>query len=191
MISIFQVLYLDLKKTKLAKKLETYAKFSHFLSRAQLAFNGSSLDYQDIHQMMKRHESLTFMLDDTSDRLDKLNDTVSKLKIEFLTVIQCHSDRAFEYHERRQHLKSDLNERETKNLMLYENINSRIDQVNGKTIEFDLISQSIGNIFELLNNKFTCWKKTPLEKLNQTSDVRMQLKCIGRKLNDLKEISLM
>jgi len=131
------------------------------------------------------------MLDDTSTRLDKLNDTVSKLKIEFLNVIQCHSDRAIEYHERRQQLKSVLNERETKNLILYENFNSRIDRVNGKTIEFDLISQSIGNIFELLNKKFTCWKKTPFEKLNQTSDVKMQLKFIGAKLNDLKEISLM
>jgi hypothetical protein len=179
-----------LKKTKLVKQLDKYEKFSQFLNKAQLLFNGSSLDYQDIHQMIKRHESLTFMLDDTRDRLDKLNDTVSKFKIEFLNVIQCHSDRAIEYHERRQHLKSDLNERETKNVILYENFNSRIDLVNGKTIEFDLISKSIGNLFELLN-KFTCLKKTPFEMLNQTSDVKFQLKFIGRKLNDLKEISLM
>jgi hypothetical protein len=65
-----------------------WSKFSQFLSQAQLVINGSSLDYQDVHQMIKRHESLTFMLDDTSDRLDKLNDTVSKLKIEFLNVTQ-------------------------------------------------------------------------------------------------------
>jgi hypothetical protein len=65
-----------------------WSKFSQFLSQAQLVFNGSSLDYQDVHQMIKRHvtiESLTVMLDDTSDRLDKLKDTISK--IEFINVI--------------------------------------------------------------------------------------------------------
>jgi len=184
---------LELKKDKLTKELKKYEKFSLFLNKSQKLFNQSSIDYQDIQQMMNRYESLTLMINDTRERLEHVVDTLSKSRIEFSNVIQCESDQYVRDYDLRQELKSKLNDMETKNGILGENFNRRIDIINGKTVQFDLISKSINNIYDLLHKKlnFNLMNKSPIKKgLNQISDVKHKLKFIKDKLSDLNDISL-
>ena len=134
------------------------------------------------------------MIEDTRMRLDNCMNTLSKLKCEFSNVIQCESDQFVRDHDLVQQLKSDRDKMEMRNLIFNENLNERIDLVNKKTIEFDLISKSINNVYDLLNKKLSLRstnKRLFRIECNPTSDdVKCKLKFIKDKLDDLKEICL-
>jgi hypothetical protein len=183
---------LELKRAKLVKELNKNEKFSIFLAQTQTLFNQESLDYQDIQQAMNSYESLILMVEDTRMRLDYGMNILSRLKCEFSNVIQCESDQFVRDHDMVQQLKSDRDEMEMKNLIFNENLNERIDLVNKKTIEFDLITKSINNIYDLLNKKLslrsTNKRQFRIDCNPTNNDVKCKLKFIKDKLDDLKQM---